>query len=230
MSYTLLLLFFFFLMIRRPPRSTLFPYTTLFRSPKQPCSTGWTSYGTGWAPSTPRWCAAGRVSERCGTGPGGCSGCDGWRWKRETAWWCCLAAGRSSSFTPTRSRTYYPFGALACPFTRPTRSTPTCHGSEGRGRMVEDGGGSRPIDLLDDREQQLPHHELAGPKPSQTGGAARGGEGMRHLHDLGVASPRGRIQHPVCGGHVAESRRARGKRVTLFSRSRSLFRRARIRA
>src|SRR2546422_5632835 len=29
---TLLTLFFFFLMIRRPPRSTLFPYTTLFRS------------------------------------------------------------------------------------------------------------------------------------------------------------------------------------------------------
>src|SRR2546426_6739843 len=25
---------FFFLMIRRPPRSTLFPYTTLFRSPE----------------------------------------------------------------------------------------------------------------------------------------------------------------------------------------------------
>src|SRR5206468_12212932 len=32
----------FFLMIRRPPRSTLFPYTTLFRSPM------------GWAPSRPR--------------------------------------------------------------------------------------------------------------------------------------------------------------------------------
>src|SRR5438132_2732218 len=30
MSLTVL---FFFLMIRRPPRSTLFPYTTLFRSP-----------------------------------------------------------------------------------------------------------------------------------------------------------------------------------------------------
>src|SRR2546426_11713546 len=28
----LLAFFFFFLMIRRPPRSTLFPYTTLFRS------------------------------------------------------------------------------------------------------------------------------------------------------------------------------------------------------
>src|SRR5258705_10888464 len=32
MRRSLCLLFFFFLMIRRPPRSTLFPYTTLFRS------------------------------------------------------------------------------------------------------------------------------------------------------------------------------------------------------
>src|SRR5256885_17076416 len=31
--------FFFFLMIRRPPRSTLFPYTTLFRSGARPVST-----------------------------------------------------------------------------------------------------------------------------------------------------------------------------------------------
>src|SRR5215471_20808977 len=34
--------FFFFLMIRRPPRSTLFPYTTLFRSTTRssaPCAT-----------------------------------------------------------------------------------------------------------------------------------------------------------------------------------------------
>src|SRR5258708_9959165 len=33
-------LFFFFLMIRRPPRSTLFPYTTLFRSAiaERPCA------------------------------------------------------------------------------------------------------------------------------------------------------------------------------------------------
>src|ERR1017187_10235575 len=30
--FLLLCVFFFFLMIRRPPRSTLFPYTTLFRS------------------------------------------------------------------------------------------------------------------------------------------------------------------------------------------------------
>src|SRR2546422_5302827 len=39
--------FFFFLMIRRPPRSTLFPYTTLFRSrpqlsvPIAPKPSGW---------------------------------------------------------------------------------------------------------------------------------------------------------------------------------------------
>src|SRR6185437_16634698 len=31
-SFFSLFFFFFFLMIRRPPRSTLFPYTTLFRS------------------------------------------------------------------------------------------------------------------------------------------------------------------------------------------------------
>src|SRR2546422_10784009 len=33
-SCTSFIHFFFFLMIRRPPRSTLFPYTTLFRSPR----------------------------------------------------------------------------------------------------------------------------------------------------------------------------------------------------
>src|SRR5256885_12079712 len=32
--------FFFFLMIRRPPRSTLFPYTTLFRSLAQAVAAG----------------------------------------------------------------------------------------------------------------------------------------------------------------------------------------------
>src|SRR2546429_5902235 len=31
------MLLFFFLMIRRPPRSTLFPYTTLFRSQRSVC-------------------------------------------------------------------------------------------------------------------------------------------------------------------------------------------------
>src|SRR5256885_9782410 len=34
-------MFFFFLMIRRPPRSTLFPYTTLFRSARAALRAGW---------------------------------------------------------------------------------------------------------------------------------------------------------------------------------------------
>src|SRR6266446_8810780 len=36
-----LFVFFFFLMIRRPPRSTLFPYTTLFRSVRSGTTTSW---------------------------------------------------------------------------------------------------------------------------------------------------------------------------------------------
>src|SRR5947209_18480667 len=38
---------FFFLMLRRPPRSTLFPYTTLFRSPSP-----W--FESEWAPQAAR--------------------------------------------------------------------------------------------------------------------------------------------------------------------------------
>src|SRR6266513_5237604 len=43
--------FFFFLMLRRPPRSTLFPYTTLFRSrPRRraPPAGRWPSPRTAW--------------------------------------------------------------------------------------------------------------------------------------------------------------------------------------
>src|SRR6266511_20356 len=36
MLFSFILCFFFFLMIRRPPRSTLFPYTTLFRAAGRP--------------------------------------------------------------------------------------------------------------------------------------------------------------------------------------------------
>src|SRR5260221_5496655 len=45
-------MFFFFLMIRRPPRSTLFPYTTLFRSragPDQLDGRRAPSIGASWA-------------------------------------------------------------------------------------------------------------------------------------------------------------------------------------
>src|SRR5215211_9068588 len=48
-----LFLFFFFLMIRRPPRSTLFPYTTLFRS--------------GAGPAVPRPCGRRRAPGTAGT-------------------------------------------------------------------------------------------------------------------------------------------------------------------
>src|SRR5690349_24234799 len=37
-SVYILCILFFFLMIRPPPRSTLFPYTTLFRSDSQACA------------------------------------------------------------------------------------------------------------------------------------------------------------------------------------------------
>src|SRR6266568_6237745 len=43
------LIFFFFLMIRRPPRSTLFPYTTLFRSRPRT----WTGAWAAWRASRP---------------------------------------------------------------------------------------------------------------------------------------------------------------------------------
>src|SRR5208337_4360546 len=50
--------FFFFLMIRRPPRSTLFPYTTLFRSvPARP----------GIRPAARRWRRAGPGTDRKST-------------------------------------------------------------------------------------------------------------------------------------------------------------------
>src|SRR5207253_10915532 len=45
--------FFFFLLIRRPPRSTLFPYTTLFRS-----------WANGWA-GIARFCSGGAPTSSC---------------------------------------------------------------------------------------------------------------------------------------------------------------------
>src|SRR5437773_11571990 len=57
----LFVMFFFFLMIRRPPRSTLFPYTTLFRSTRS-------------SPSR----------TRCGTAPSGRRS-RGWRSEEHTS-------------------------------------------------------------------------------------------------------------------------------------------------
>src|SRR2546422_1087189 len=46
-------LFFFFLMIRRPPRSTLFPYTTLFRSIVRCSAPSACSRAALWSPASP---------------------------------------------------------------------------------------------------------------------------------------------------------------------------------
>src|SRR5476649_2961559 len=54
---------FFFLMIRRPPRSTLFPYTTLFRS--SPCPLRRTAFA-------PAWCCRG-FAPLANTAPSSCS-------------------------------------------------------------------------------------------------------------------------------------------------------------
>src|SRR2546430_11824496 len=60
---------FFFLMIRRPPRSTLFPYTTLFRSLTLPLPgptwRGWPETdGRYWANRSPRSTRSDRKSTR----------------------------------------------------------------------------------------------------------------------------------------------------------------------
>src|SRR5260370_31136248 len=68
--------FFFFLMIRRPPRSTLFPYTTLFRSGSSP------------RPSATTWPASSRASSTAATSPpcrtSTCSS-SGWRSEEHTS-------------------------------------------------------------------------------------------------------------------------------------------------
>src|SRR2546426_3702860 len=48
---------FFFLMIRRPPRSTLFPYTTLFRSPSCARSTASPPAPAPTSRSPATWCS-----------------------------------------------------------------------------------------------------------------------------------------------------------------------------
>src|SRR3712207_9468533 len=51
----------FFLMIRRPPRSTLFPYTTLFRSGQEPVAVSRKSSGAGAAGGAAKAAVVARV-------------------------------------------------------------------------------------------------------------------------------------------------------------------------
>src|SRR5688572_31836669 len=55
--------FFFFLMIRRPPRSTLFPYTTLFRSAAGDPAAGFQLCPSECAPSRRAWRSEEHTSE-----------------------------------------------------------------------------------------------------------------------------------------------------------------------
>src|SRR2546430_7851113 len=77
---------FFFLMIRRPPRSTLFPYTTLFRSPGS-WKAGSRS-GSAAATRSPRPPAPTMISPR-GAQRGSCCSCP-----RDRAWLACPRGGR----------------------------------------------------------------------------------------------------------------------------------------
>src|SRR2546429_1318765 len=68
-------LFFFFLMIRRPPRSTLFPYTTLFRSGDrtQPPDNGGAGTAVGFQVACEAFdvgAADGEQVQRAGAAPG----------------------------------------------------------------------------------------------------------------------------------------------------------------
>src|SRR3712207_7209628 len=63
----LALVMFFFLRIRRPPRSTLFPYTTLFRS-RGVTTIGVRAVATpDWSVYSTFWCAARRLASRSAT-------------------------------------------------------------------------------------------------------------------------------------------------------------------
>src|SRR6267142_6330192 len=61
LDYLRTLILFFFLMIRRPPRSTLFPYTTLFRS-RAACRTARAAPALRPAPPPRRYAPAPRAS------------------------------------------------------------------------------------------------------------------------------------------------------------------------
>src|SRR5256886_8838633 len=105
-------------MIRRPPRSTLFPYTTLFRSPRPPRSTARRQAGPAWRVQRAwRELAPGGAGHRRRGGPGSA-------WERATGWvapraapWCgespLSARTRSASRVPRPAELLAPRPALA---------------------------------------------------------------------------------------------------------------------
>src|SRR2546429_5080425 len=74
----------FFLMIRRPPRSTLFPYTTLFRSPPCPSPAGSRARAGASPASFPRGAAPGCRCRRRSGSPRRASSSTLWRSRRRS--------------------------------------------------------------------------------------------------------------------------------------------------
>src|SRR3712207_8288483 len=68
------MIIFFFLMIRRPPRSTLFPYTTLFRSGSAPAEVRLYGGGKSTTRSLDRYISLSWVSGSGGGTYGDCTG------------------------------------------------------------------------------------------------------------------------------------------------------------
>src|SRR3712207_5725274 len=106
-------------MIRRPPRSTLFPYTTLFRSSAPPRRTRPTPSTTGpWWPR--RWCWS--TGTRCWTS----AGSRRWTgvWPRSRGWPCAPSA--------TGRRTCWPWWTTTTPVVRPRHSSSGSPSAEDR--------------------------------------------------------------------------------------------------
>src|SRR6266542_4183589 len=131
------MIFFFFLMIRRPPRSTLFPYTTLFRSLPD-ASAGHPAEGPSPAPSS---------SAERGAPPAG------------RRWWMIAtsSAPRASSSSSSTSSGWKSCWAPASPRMR-TRCSSASHGFSppaGCGRDGEAESGSLAAAHL----QLVPEHQ-----------------------------------------------------------------------
>src|SRR6266511_4337247 len=163
---------FFFLMIRRPPRSTLFPYTTLFRS-RLSCSAFSGGLAASWGP---RRATAGRRRSLPRAHP-----------RNRTRWTSLLRDRPRPSSRP-------------CPRTTPRRSRPRRrprprHGSGRRRGIPAPSGLNRAtgeFNAATDRETppgvlvlcrvDLPH-EIPGPQPK------RYGVGIETDHPEGYAAP-----------------------------------------
>src|SRR3712207_7989817 len=102
-------------MIRRPPRSTLFPYTTLFRS----MLAGATAKGKTW-----RW------DPNPGRGSWGCYGAGGYGWSADVPNWSCSRSEEHTS--ELQSRQYLVCRLLLEKKKKLATASPSSHDFRGR--------------------------------------------------------------------------------------------------